>query len=167
MSPADGTPRCAAPPAGFAALVDNVRSAFNVGSILRTAEGVGVRHVYLCGISAPASAPKVAKTALGAEGRVPWSHHRNARELADELIGAGHELWAIEIAPGSASLFDAPPPTGRTIAVIGNELAGIDPALVERCARVLHIGMAGSKSSFNVAVAFGIAAAVLGESARR
>ncbi len=143
------------------ALFDNVRSAFNVGSMLRTADGVGLAHVHLCGTTAPATSPKVAKTALGAEASVPSSHHRNALQRAGELIATGHRLWALEVGGAAVSVFDSPTLGEHDVLVVGNELAGIDPEVVKLCEGTVSIPMYGAKGSFNVAVAFGIAAAVL------
>lgn len=144
-----------------AALFDNVRSAFNVGSMLRTADGVGLAHVYLCGTTAVASSAKVAKTSLGAERAVPTSHHRNAVRLGEALRGAGRRLWALEVSDRAVPLFEAPPLDDDVVLIAGNELVGVDPDLLAQCEAVISIPTFGSKRSFNVAVAFGIAATVL------
>jgi 23S rRNA (guanosine2251-2'-O)-methyltransferase len=147
-------------PARVEALLDNIRSVYNVGAMLRTADGAGIRHLHLCGITATPDHPRVAKTALGAEDAVPWSAHPNSLDVADELKGRGYALWALESGERAEPLFGAgPAPQGTPLAlVVGNELAGIDPALLARCDRVLYIPMAGVKGSLNAAVAFGIAA---------
>jgi len=142
------------------AVLDNVRSALNTGTILRAAEGAGIQHVHLCGITPTPENPKVIKTALGSEFSVSWSHHRDAVDLADELQAAETELWAVEVAASAEPLFAQPSPaTDVPIAiVVGNEVAGIDPALMERADRLVHLPMTGSKTSLNVGVAFGVAA---------
>jgi 23S rRNA (guanosine2251-2'-O)-methyltransferase len=144
----------------LAALVDNVRSAFNVGSIFRCADGAGVTHLYLCGVTPTPAHTKVAKTALGAEASVGWSYHTNAVDLATQLKAAGWQLWALEDGPDSESLFRVQPPRSdrRLLLVIGNEVTGIDPGVLALCDRTLSIPMGGAKRSLNVAIAFGIAA---------
>lgn len=142
------------------ALLDNIRSVFNVGAMFRTADGAGLRRLYLCGITATPRHPKVAKTALGAEQTTPWTRHRNALDAAQQLQEQGAQLWALERREGSQNLFSTSPRKADApiVLVVGNERAGIDPQLLARCNRVLHIPMAGKKESLNVAIAFGVAA---------
>lgn len=142
------------------ALLDNIRSVYNVGSIFRTADGAGLRHLHLCGITPPPDHPKTAKTALGAEQAVAWTQYRNGLDTAVALQERGCHLWAIEDSPPAESLFAAPPvPDGLPVVlVVGNEIAGIDPDILARCDRILRIPMQGRKKSLNVATAFGIAA---------
>ncbi len=149
------------------ALLDNIRSTHNVGAILRTADGAGIRHVHLAGITPHGDNPKVAKTALGAEIHVPWTHHRNGVDALLALQAQGKRIWALERTPDAVPLAQAvdawpiQPATGALIPVVlvvGNEVTGIDPAIVELADRVVAIPMHGVKRSLNVAVAFGVAA---------
>ena len=144
------------------ALLDNIRSVYNVGSIFRTADGAGLRHLHLCGITPPPDHPKTAKTALGAERAVAWTQYRNGLDTAVSLQSRGCQLWAIEDSPLADSLFAAPvlPDDPPIVLIVGNEIAGIDPEILARCDRVLHIPMQGQKKSLNVASAFAIAAYV-------
>jgi tRNA G18 (ribose-2'-O)-methylase SpoU len=140
-------------------VLDNLRSAYNVGSIVRTADGAGISHLYLCGITATLDHPKVAKTALSAEASVKSSYHPNALTLVSDLKSKGMYLAALESRPGAVSLFD---PTLRipampSVLIVGNELLGIDPAILELCDQVVALPMMGTKRSLNVVVAFGIA----------
>jgi len=141
------------------ALLDNIRSVFNVGNILRSADGVGIRHVHLCGITPTPSNPKLAKTSLGAEHTVAWSYHRDGLAAAISLKEKGLRLWALEGGPRSESLFEivgdlrGPP----IVLVVGSELSGVDPGILAQCERVLYLPMQGVKTTLNVAVAFGIA----------
>ena len=141
------------------ALLDNIRSSLNVGSIFRTADGAGVTHLHLCGITPAPDHPKVAKTALGAEYSVPWTQYWDALEAATSLSQGGFELWALEGGPKSESIFEAvkKAPERPLLLVVGNEVSGVDPGLLELCQRVVSIPMQGAKQSLNVAVAFGIA----------
>ena len=154
-----GEPRAAGP----GALLDNVRSLFNVGSIFRSADGAGFGMLYLCGVTPTPANPKLAKTALGAERSVPWISRPNAVDLAHELIAAGHCLWALEESAAAQSLFAAPPLPAGLVLVVGSEVTGIDPDLLRLCERTLAIPMQGAKRSLNVATAFGVAAVVLAE----
>jgi tRNA G18 (ribose-2'-O)-methylase SpoU len=148
-----------APRRELSLLLDNVRSVFNVGSIFRSAEGCGVKQIYLCGISPTPDHASMKKTALGAESMIPWQQHNNSLLLAEELAAAGRPLWALESSADSTDLFaeqlDAPP---GLVLVLGNEVTGVDPGLLALCERILHIPMRGEKASLNVATAAGIAA---------
>lgn len=155
-------------PAGprIEALLDNVRSLSNVGSIFRTADGAAVEHLYLGGFTPTPAHPKLAKTSLGAERSVAWSHHPDPTRIADQLRESGKRLWALEGGPRSRDLFalaaDAGGPTDAPIVlVLGHEVSGVDPRLAARCEQVVHIPMAGIKGSLNVSVAFGIAVYLL------
>ncbi len=160
--------RRASPPAskevGPRALLDNVRSALNAGSIFRTAEGYGFAHLYLCGVTPTPEDPQLRKTALGAESLVGWSAHKNAVNLVSSLKADGCTVWALERTEKSSSL-ELAVRGARTIAkqvlVVGNEQAGIDPGIIELADQVVHLEMWGGKRSFNVAVAFAIAAHVM------
>ena len=153
------------------ALLDNVRSTFNVGAMFRSADGAGLRRLHLCGITPTPDNPKIAKTALGAEQSVAWTQHRNALDAAKSIREQGLRLWALEGGPRAQSLFEmaAYLPGAPILLVVGNEVSGVDPELLNLCERVAAIPMQGSKRSLNVAIAFGVAAYVLryGESITR
>jgi tRNA G18 (ribose-2'-O)-methylase SpoU len=140
-------------------LLDNIRSVYNVGSMFRTADGAGVAHVHLCGITAPPGHPRLAKTALGAEKAVLWTYHRNGVDAAVSLKAQGYHLWALESGSRSQSLFAAAvEPAGRpAVLVVGNERVGVDPGILAHCESVFALPMQGQKESLNAAVAFGIA----------
>ncbi len=145
------------------ALLDNVRSLRNVGSMFRTADGAGLRHLHLGGFTPTPDHPKLAKTALGAQASVPWTRHRDALAGARELVEAGSRLWALEGGSRAESLFGALAQLGDTkappiVLVVGHEVSGIDPRIVDLCERVVQIPMAGIKGSLNVGVALGVAA---------
>jgi 23S rRNA (guanosine2251-2'-O)-methyltransferase len=140
--------------------LDNLRSAYNVGSIFRTASGASIDHLYLSGMTPTAAHPKVAKTSLGAERQVSWSSHNNSMDLAQELISKGHYLVALESGAQSEWLTDLAPIKDyeAVTLIVGNELSGIDPALLAISHQIAALPMLGSKTSLNVTVAFGIAA---------
>ncbi len=142
------------------ALLDNIRSIHNVGSMFRTADGAGVDHLHLLGITATPAHPRLAKAALGAHETVGWTHHRHGPDAAARLREAGFRLWALErtTEPSSQpSLYEAKLPAAPLALIVGNERAGVDPDLLALCDGVFALPMIGRKSSLNVAVAFGIA----------
>jgi len=144
-----------------AVLLDNIRSAWNVGSILRSADGFGFTHAYLCGITPTPDKEAVTKTSLGAEDSVPWTYHKDAVKLVNGLRVEGWKVYALEEDARAAELGH-----GRNLTVasegevwiIGNEVTGVDPELLDLCDRIFYIPMRGEKKSFNVAIAFAIAA---------
>jgi tRNA G18 (ribose-2'-O)-methylase SpoU len=145
------------------AILDNIRSAWNVGSIFRTADGTGIRKLYLCGITPTPQNTKVSKTALGAEVNVSWEHENNSLLLASRMQTNGYQLWALEDTREAVPLFESEyEPEGKPVVLIaGNEVCGVDPGLLAISDRVLSIPMFGNKQSYNVAVAFGMAVSFL------
>lgn len=149
------------------ALLDNIRSLRNVGSMFRTADGAGVAHLHLGGITPTPEHPKLAKTSLGAERSVPWSRYPDACAAAAQLRAQGRSLWALEGGPRSCSLFDPQVVSAcaelrargqGVVLVLGHEVSGVDPRIVDQCERVLHLPMLGHKDSLNVSVTLGVAA---------
>ena len=140
-------------------VLDNIRSTLNVGSIFRTADGAGVKHVYCCGTTPTPEHPKFKKTSLGAELLTPWSYHTNGFRLVSDLKSSGRIILAFEATGSSVSIFDEPVSIlEQPIALVfGNEISGIDPAILGIADRIMAIPMSGSKTSLNVAVAAGIA----------
>jgi len=153
-----GTP-APSPGLRLAVLLDNVRSASNVGTIVRTCDALAVERIYYAGLTPPSDHPKVAKTALGAEQRVAWERHPSALDALDAAAAAGFTAWALEGGERSRSLFGmaAPPATAALVLVLGHEVAGVDPRVLERCAAVARLPMLGIKDSLNVATAFAAA----------
>lgn len=143
-----------------AVLLDNIRSAWNVGSILRSADGFGFAHAYLCGITPTPDHEAVTKTSLGAEDSVTWSYHKDAVKLVRGLKKETWRVWALEEAERALPIrFAVPSKTSRPIVlVLGSEVTGVDPGLLEQCDEIFYIPMRGEKESFNVAMAFSIAA---------
>jgi len=139
-------------------LLDNIRSTFNVGAMLRTADGAGVNHVHLTGITPQPSNPRIAKVSLGAEFAIPWTYHTNGLSAVQACKDRGLRILGLEILPLAASLFDltADVLSVPTLLVVGNEVSGIDPEIQTLCDQFIWIPMQGYKRSLNVAVAFGI-----------
>lgn len=157
LSPGE-VPFSAVPEFSLSALLDNIRSAWNVGAIFRTSDGFGLEKLYLCGITPTPPNPTISKTALGAEGTIPWEDSPNALETAKKLKNQGALLWALEQDNRSIPLATSFKYDGRPIVlIVGNEVSGIDPELLDLCDLIFHIPMFGKKRSLNVEVACGIA----------
>jgi len=158
-------------PAGkreLSVLLDNIRSAWNVGSILRSADGFGFDHAYLCGISPTPENEAVTKTSLGAEETVTWSYHKDAVKLVKGLKEEGWRVWALEDDGRASAINNASLPVDdvnwrRTVLIAGSEVTGVDPGLLDLCNAIYYIPMRGKKRSFNVAIAFSIVAYALTE----
>ncbi len=140
-------------------VLDNLRSTLNVGSIFRTADGAGVKHIHCCGTSPTPKHPKIEKSSLGAEDFTAWSYCRNALDLILSLKQQGYLILCLEATEKSVPVTGlVNQNSGQKIAlVVGNEVSGIDPAILGITDQVFSIPMLGKKTSLNVAVAFGIA----------
>lgn len=137
-------------------VVDSLRSAFNVGGILRTAECFGVAEVVLCGYTPLPDQAQVARAALGTERRVRWRSGGRALDVVRELRGRGVECVALETVAGAAEVgrFEWGFPCAL---VVGNERFGLDPEVVAACSGVVRIAHFGLKNSLNVVAAFAVA----------
>jgi 23S rRNA (guanosine2251-2'-O)-methyltransferase len=144
-------------------LLDNIRSTYNVGSIFRTSDGAGISHLHLCGITPTPDNPKIKKTALGADQTIGWTHYLNGCAAAQALHAQGMRLWAIEGGDRSVPIHEASldHDDKPVLLVVGNEVCGVDPGILDQCEKVLAIPMQGIKTSLNAAVAFGIAVYML------
>lgn len=154
------------------AVLDNIRSRENVGSIFRTADAAGIAKLYLCGITPspsqilqsriwegkPPPQDKIAKTALGAEKYVPWEYKKQTFKLIENLKNAGYYIIALEMAKNAKDIFKIKFSHKNIALIIGSEVNGISSAILKRADIVAKIPMRGKKESLNVAVAFGIAA---------
>ena len=146
------------------AIINNIRSNYNTGSILRTADGAGIKKVYLTGIT-PCPIDRfgrknkaLSKVSLGAEDYLQWEHKKSATRTLDKLKKQGYNIIAIEQDKSSKPLFDAKLAKNSKIAIIlGNEVKGLSNAILKRADTILEIPMRGKKESLNVSVAFGVA----------
>ena len=139
------------------ALLENIRSMFNVGSMFRTADGVWLEEMVLCGYTAIPPRHEIAKTALGAEYSVPWRNAPRGVEVIQSLQRRGYTAVALEHTTRSHSHVQLEFPFPMVF-VVGNEGVGIQDELVAACDLAVEIPQYGMKSSLNVAVAFGIMA---------
>jgi len=142
-------------PLPVCAVLDNIRSLYNVGSIFRTADAAGVERLILCGITAAPPHPSLRKTALGADERVAWEQSRNGVAALARLRLAGYRVAAIETGEGAVDLFDWQPEFPLAV-VFGNEVEGVSPAMLDMCDVRVSLPMHGIKRSLNVATAAGV-----------
>lgn len=138
-------------------VLDNLRSAWNVGAIFRTADGLGVQKIWLGGITPPPTHPNVHKTALGAEKFVPWETASDTATILTSLRNTGWTIWALEQTPQAIALEESSPPDGPLALVVGNEISGVGPDLFPLCHQMVYLPMHGNKRSLNVEVAAAIA----------
>jgi len=152
----------ARPPALFplVAVADNIRSAFNVGGLFRTADFFGVESLILCGYTATPENPQVVRAALGAEAAVPWRHVENIRDAVKTLKAEGRKIYALETAEGARDV-DSFPFEFPAALLLGSERFGLDPDVVAKTDGVVAIPAHGIKNSLNVVVAFALAARAL------
>lgn len=136
-------------------LLENLRSAYNVGSFFRTCDAVRASGLILCGISSTPPHKGVLKTALGAEGTVRWEHTEDAAGAAASHRDRGFELAVVETSIRSVDLFDWMP-RFPVLLLFGNEKEGVSQPLLELCDTHVRIPMLGFKHSLNVATAGGV-----------
>lgn len=136
-------------------LLENLRSAYNVGSFFRTADAVRAHKLILAGISATPPHKGVLKTALGAEDTVRWDHTEGALDAARAEQQRGCELAVIETSIRSVDLFDWVPRFPVCL-IFGNEKDGVSPELAGIADTHVRIPMLGFKHSLNVSTAGGV-----------
>ncbi|HYK44418.1 MAG TPA: RNA methyltransferase, partial [Parafilimonas sp.] len=138
-------------------LLDNIRSAYNVGSIFRTADAFLIEAIFICGYTPPPTHRSVHKTALGAVDTVDWMHFPNIEDAIAQLNENGYRVYAIEQAEQSMKLEKFALPEGGKIAVIfGNEVEGVQNSVLKIADGCIEIPQHGMKHSLNVSVAAGI-----------
>jgi tRNA G18 (ribose-2'-O)-methylase SpoU len=139
------------------AVLENVRSAYNVGSVFRTADAFLIEALYICGYTAHPPHKEIKKTALGADDTVQWKHFKNSEEAIALLKKEGYRVFAVEQAVDSLKLQDLSFGRQEKIAVIfGNEVTGVEQTTIELCEGCLEIPQLGMKHSLNISVAAGI-----------
>ena len=136
-------------------ILGNLRSAFNVGSIVRSADCARVEKVFFCGITAHPPNPKVIKTARGTMDYVPWEHRTTTVEAVEEMKKQQIEVICLEITDISKPFSQIKYPRPVCL-VVGNEALGISREVLEMADQIVEIPMWGFKNSVNVAVAFGV-----------
>ncbi len=147
------------------AVLENVRSAYNVGSVFRTADAFLIEAIYITGYTAKPPHKEIKKTALGAEETVDWKHFVSSMEAIQALKRNCYKVFAIEQADGSQELQSVSfEPEERIAVIFGNEVTGVEQSTIAECEGCIEIPQLGMKHSLNIATAVGV---VLWELVRR
>lgn len=142
---------------GLVIVCDNLRSAFNVGSIFRTGDAFGISKVLLCGITCPIDNRELQKTALGAECSIPSMYYQNTTDAIQELKKEKFKIIALEQTSDAISLSSFSFAKNQKYAlVIGNEVEGVADSVLKLCEQTIEIPQIGSKHSLNVSNASSI-----------
>lgn len=136
-------------------VLPDIRSTHNTGSFFRTADAAGVSKLYLTGITAPPPHPHLLKVSLGAEESVAWEYVEDVHQVIDRLRGEGFQIVAVEQTIGAVD-YKAAPYTDRVAVLFGNEVEGLQPAVIHNADVVVQLPMRGAKESLNVSVCGGI-----------
>lgn len=145
------------PESGVVVVLDNVRSAHNVGSAFRTADSFKADKVWLCGICAVPPSAEIHKSALGAEDSVAWEHVDNTMDAVARLKEEGYTIVSIEQTVGSVMLDAFRPEKGRRYALVfGNEVSGVGQDVVDASDFSIEVPQFGTKHSLNVSVTVGV-----------
>ena len=138
-------------------VLENIRSAYNVGSVFRTSDAFLIEAIYIIGYSAKPPHKEIKKTALGAEETVTWKYFKTSAEAVDELKIRKYKVYAVEQAEESYKLHSANFRQNEKIAVVfGNEVTGIEQTTIHLCDGCIEIPQLGMKHSLNIATAAGI-----------
>ena len=145
------------PDSGIALILDNIRSAHNVGSAFRTADAFKADKIWLCGICATPPSAEIHKSALGAEDSVPWEHRSDTLALVRELQAGGWTVLSVEQTEKAVELQNFEPAAGARYALVfGNEVDGVQQEVVDASDGALVIPQHGTKHSLNVSVSIGV-----------
>lgn len=138
-------------------VLDNVRSAHNVGAAFRTSDAFSIEKIMLCGITATPPHREIQKTALGATDSMEWQYFEMTNQAIETLRQEGYEIIAIEQTTESQKLNTFLPTKDKKYAFIfGNEAFGVDAEVLQNCDTALEIPQFGTKHSLNVSVSLGI-----------
>jgi 23S rRNA (guanosine2251-2'-O)-methyltransferase len=137
-------------------VLENIRSAYNVGSIFRTADAFLLQGMYICGYTAYPPHKEIRKTALGADETVHWKHFKKVQDALDELKAEGFKIYAVEQASNSISLEGFRYRGEKVAVILGNEVTGVEQSTIEQADGVIEIPQLGMKHSLNVSVAAGV-----------
>lgn len=138
-------------------VLEDVRSALNVGAIFRTADAAGAQELILTGITPYPPHPRIPKTALGATECVAWKHISQMAEVITYLQALEFKIIAVEIASHAVNMFDYEFPD-KTAIIFGNEINGVSQETLTKVDQTVKIPMYGNKESLNVATTVGIVA---------
>lgn len=139
------------------AVLENIRSAYNVGSVFRTADAFLLEAIYITGYTCTPPHKEIKKTALGAEESVEWKHFADASAAIAALKANGFTVYAVEQAINSISLEKLMLTNTEKVALIfGNEVTGVEQSTIEQCDGCIEIPQLGMKHSLNIATAAGV-----------
>lgn len=138
-------------------VLDNIRSAHNVGSFFRTADAFRIAHIYLCGITARPPSNEIRKTALGATESVDWTYNANTPQTINDLKALHYEIIGVEQVDKPKMLEELNLSASKPVALIfGNEVKGVQQEVLNQCDYAIEIPQFGTKHSLNVSVSGGI-----------
>lgn len=138
-------------------VLENIRSAYNVGSVFRTADAFLLEGIYICGYTAHPPHKEIKKTALGAEETVNWKYFKKTAAAIEQLRDEGYKVFAVEQAVHSLPLHTVAFSEHEKLAVVfGNEVSGIDQSTIELTDGCIEIPQLGMKHSLNIATAAGV-----------
>ena len=137
-------------------ILDNVRSAINVGSIFRTSDAFLIENIILCGITATPPEKEIRKAALGSTDSVKWEFFENTIDAVSKLKIEGYHIIGIEQANKSTMLNDISLPKKPIVIIMGNEVNGVTQEIIDVCHAVIEIPQFGTKHSLNISVTTGI-----------
>lgn len=139
------------------AVLENIRSAYNVGSVFRSADAFLLEAIYITGYTCVPPHKEIKKTALGAEETVDWKHFTNTNQAIKELKQNGYKVYAVEQAQNSLHLQNLHTENTQKIAVVfGNEVTGVEQDTILHCDGCIEIPQLGMKHSLNIATAAGV-----------
>ncbi len=139
------------------AVLDNVRSLNNVGSVFRTSDAFLIEAIYLCGITAKPPHRDIHKTALGSTDSVDWKYFETTQGAIDILKKSGYNIYSIEQAENSIQLTEFVPSRNKKYALVfGHEVKGVHQEIVDLSDGCIEIPQHGTKHSFNISVSVGI-----------
>ena len=137
-------------------VLENIRSAYNVGSVFRTSDAFLIEAIYIIGYSAKPPHKEIKKTALGAEETVSWKYFKTSTEAITELKTSGYNVYAVEQARDSTHLQQINYSGDRVAIVFGNEVTGVEEETIRACDGCIEIPQFGMKHSLNIATAAGV-----------
>ena len=137
-------------------VIDNVRSALNIGSVFRTSDAFLIENIILCGITATPPNKEIRKTSLGSTDSVNWKYVENTTDAVQQLIKEGYYVVGVEQADKSTLLDEFKLPKKPIAIIMGNEVNGVDQEVINLCYEVIEIPQFGTKHSLNIAVTTGI-----------
>ena len=141
----------------FVVVLDNVRSALNVGSAFRTSDSFALEEIHLCGITAQPPHREILKTAIGATDSVDWKYFENTKDSIDQLLKDGYRIVGVEQTDKSTLLQEFELKTNEKIALIfGNEVSGVSDEIIPMLDDCIEIPQFGTKHSLNISVCLGV-----------